>query len=59
MTVTHCTNPDKVLEITFSHVDEFGGFWFTSDQGLHFAHNPEHPDTTDPVVALSYDYTIL
>jgi hypothetical protein len=59
MTVTHFTNPDKVLEITFSHIDEFGGFWFTSNQGFLFAHNPEHPDTTDPLIALQYDYVIL
>jgi hypothetical protein len=59
MKVIHYTNPDKVIEITFSHIDEFGGFWFTSDQGLMFAHNPEYPNTTDPIIALQYDYTIV
>jgi hypothetical protein len=59
MKVTHNTNPDKVIEITFSHIDEFGGFWFTSDQGLIFAHNPEYLDTTDPLIALQYDYIIV
>ena len=53
--VTHHTG--RRLTLTFTHRDEWGGFWFTDGENTWFAHNPEHPETEDPYVALSYDYT--
>ena len=54
------TTPQGIeVTLTFSHNDEFGGMWFTDGDELYFAHNPEHPDSTDPIVCLSYDYIIM
>jgi hypothetical protein len=47
------------VELTFVRPDKYGGIWFTDGTWEYFAHNPMHPDSTDPVVCLSYDYTII
>lgn len=49
-----------ILNLTYERMDEWYGHWFVDENGFQwFAHNPNFPNSEDPIVALQYDYTII